>query len=216
MSKFIKIKANNQSIGQRKPIFGVGTNDADYMVQPTVNNKQITCPVYMKWKQMLQRCYSEDSLIKHPTYIGCYVASDWLLFSTFSKWFNDNNINGLELDKDLKIKGNKIYSPDTCLFVPHEINSLLTNCIGRIAPFQNGSSFHKASGKIQCAITIDGKQRYLGLFSNHEDASSSYIAAKNIEINRKAKQYPAFSKYLLQHLLVEVKEVIFNEKEKAE
>jgi hypothetical protein len=80
--------------------------------------------VYLKWSNMLERCYSEEYHKKQPTYIGCSVDERWHNFQVFAKWFEENYIEGYELDKDILLKGNKIYSPETCCFVPKEINLL--------------------------------------------------------------------------------------------
>jgi len=79
---------------------------------------------YKTWSGMLERCYCEKSLFVRPTYIGCSVDERWHDFQNFSKWFEENYIEGYQLDKDILFKGNKIYGPDTCDFVPHKINSL--------------------------------------------------------------------------------------------
>lgn len=77
---------------------------------------------YSTWKGMLGRCYSEKKLIERPTYQGCSVSDEWLNFQVFAKWFDENYIEGFELDKDCIFKGNKVYNPQTCMFV-----SQLTN-----------------------------------------------------------------------------------------
>ena len=69
---------------------------------------------YVAWDAMLQRCYDDKLHKRHPSYKDCTVCEEWLNFQNFAKWFNDNNIDGCQLDKDLLIKGNKIYSPETC------------------------------------------------------------------------------------------------------
>lgn len=109
--------------GNRKPIFGVGINDHD---KPTfVNGKSIK--EYQIWTDMLRRCYSEFELNRHPTYKGCEASDNFKRFSGFLSWA-ENQIgfckDGWQLDKDIIIKGNKIYSEETCCFVPPEINSL--------------------------------------------------------------------------------------------
>ena len=75
-------------------------------------------PSYDRWKNIMFRCYS-GSL---KSYEGVSVCEEWHDFQSFSKWFKDNNIEGFEIDKDLKLYNNKIYSPDTCLFIPKRIN----------------------------------------------------------------------------------------------
>lgn len=80
------------------------------------------------WSSMLTRCYNEVILEKCPTYIGCSVCDEWHNFQNFAKWHEENyyKIEGekIDLDKDILVKGNKIYSPETCIFVPHSINMM--------------------------------------------------------------------------------------------
>ncbi len=72
---------------------------------------------YQTWRDMLCRCYDPKSLEMHPTYNDCTVAKEWHNFQTFSAWFTDNYIEGYQLDKDIKVPGNRVYGPDTCMFV---------------------------------------------------------------------------------------------------
>lgn len=98
-------------------VYGVGYLGAgNYRAR----NKQSFNPYFTTWRSMIQRCYSDNLHKKHPTYKDCIVCDDWLNFQNFAKWHEENHPNdGKEyhLDKDIKIKGNKVYSPDTCLFV---------------------------------------------------------------------------------------------------
>jgi len=77
---------------------------------------------YCCWKDMLKRCYVGEHLQKCPTYRGCTVVEEWHNYQNFAKWFEDNYIEGYELDKDIMVEGNKIYGPDTCMFVSHKVN----------------------------------------------------------------------------------------------
>ena len=90
------------------------------------NGKKTKC--YKVWHSMLQRCYDPKLQEREPTYRGCTVCDKWHNFQTFAEWYNDNyyQIHGevMCLDKDILIKGNKIYSPETCCFVPEKINTL--------------------------------------------------------------------------------------------
>ena len=83
------------------------------------------------WENMKQRCYSEKYHKKYPTYKGCYVCDDWLNYDNFKKWFDKNynseTMKDFVLDKDILVEGNKIYSPETCCFVPQEINNTFKN-----------------------------------------------------------------------------------------
>lgn len=85
---------------------------------------------YVVWRNMIIRCYSEDSLKEKPTYKGCTVCEEWHNYTNFKKWYNENYYEIEEdvicLDKDILVKGNKVYSSDTCIFVPQTINKLFT------------------------------------------------------------------------------------------
>ena len=80
---------------------------------------------YKLWLGMFTRCYSESYQNKFPTYKDCTVHPDWHNFQNFAEWYEENYPNDGEryhLDKDIKIKGNKIYSPFACLFATVEDN----------------------------------------------------------------------------------------------
>ena len=107
----------------RKPIFGVGINDHPQSVW--VNGKVMK--EYQIWTDVLRRCYSEFELNRHPTYRGCEASDGFKRFSGFLSWVRDQIgfcESGWQLDKDILFKNNKIYSEDTCCFVPPEINGL--------------------------------------------------------------------------------------------
>jgi len=80
---------------------------------------------YTTWKSMLRRCYDTKFLSRYPTYQGCSVEKHWHNFQNFAEWFYENHIEGYELDKDLKVFDNKIYSKNTCWFIPNYVNSLI-------------------------------------------------------------------------------------------
>ena len=79
--------------------------------------------VYSTWLGMLVRCYDPKTQIRQPTYVGCSVAKEWQCFQTFATWFNEHYIDGYHLDKDIKVPGNKVYGPDTCMFVSRDENN---------------------------------------------------------------------------------------------
>ncbi len=114
---------------KRKPLWGVGINDADYTTQVNtkVSRKSIRlwqCPYHSVWTSIIRRCYSEAYQKKQPTYSGCTVCDDWLYFTKFKAWMEQQDWKGKALDKDLLLEGNKIYSPKTCIFVDQAINNL--------------------------------------------------------------------------------------------
>ena len=108
---------------KNKLVLGVGINDSDDPIW--IDGAIIKS--YSCWASMLNRCYYQKFLVRRPTYIGCTVCEEWLSFSNFKKWFDLNYRVGCHLDKDILIQENKIYSPDTCCFVPQYLNSILTD-----------------------------------------------------------------------------------------
>ena len=82
---------------------------------------------YTAWQMMLRRCYSEEYLLKFPTYRGCSVCKEWHNYQTFADWYYDFYIEGYSLDKDTRVLGNKCYSPDTCWFISAADNAIFAN-----------------------------------------------------------------------------------------
>lgn len=81
---------------------------------------------YTVWLGVLMRCYNKRVHDLQPTYIGCSICDDWKSLTKFKEWFDDNYVEGYSLDKDLLVNGNKVYGPNTCAFIPPDINNLLT------------------------------------------------------------------------------------------
>lgn len=165
----------------KKLVHGVGINDADYAVQKNeaiqVNGKRKLklvwlCPYYSTWKAMLMRCYSSKFQGLYPTYKGCTVSADWHTFSNFRAWMKKQQWEDSQLDKDLLVEGNKIYSPDTCVFVTPMVNSFTLDCRAARGEWSIGVYWHKNAGKFQsqCRNPFTGKKEYLGRFTTELEA----------------------------------------------
>lgn len=148
--------------------------------------------IYDRWADMLCRCYEPYYLNRKPSYINCYVCEAWHCFQNFAKWWEENCSNKEEdlcLDKDILKKGNKIYSPDTCILVPHRINELFTKreqCRGN---YPMGVSYHKPCNKFRAYChTLEG-QKYLGLHNTVEEAFYAYKIFKELYIKQVADEY---------------------------
>jgi len=87
----------------------------------------VSVPHYGIWTGTIMRCYCPIRLKKYPSYKGCTVSKEWLCYQNFAKWYTEHESYGMgyELDKDLLVKGNKVYSEDTCCMIPREINLLI-------------------------------------------------------------------------------------------
>lgn len=159
-----------------KLVEDMGVNDAPFVVAPTIKGKQINHPAYSTWRDMLKRCYSNRLKEKYPTYKDVICCEEWLLFTNFARWFKDNYIAGYQLDKDILVKGNKLYSHNTCVFVPAKINSFII-LSGKIRGDQPlGVDLHK--GKFRAQIKIGSKRIYLGVFNSKEEAHRAWQKAK--------------------------------------
>lgn len=102
--------------------YNFGINDYIY----PVSSKQ-----WIVWSSMIRRCYdgNQASNPRFMMYSDCIVHESWKLSSTFGDWATVQkgfNEEGSKIDKDILFNGNKIYSPETCCFVPNEINMALT------------------------------------------------------------------------------------------
>ncbi len=163
--------------GKSTKVFGAGINDADYQVSKRIGSKRQRCKFYQAWSGMLKRCYSEEYQAKRPTYKGCYVCSEWLIFSNFKRWMEAQDWQGKELDKDLIKRGNKVYSPESCCFISKALNLFLTESGLSRGAFMIGVYIDISSGKFKssCSNQFSGKVEHLGYF---DDESSAHIAWK--------------------------------------
>lgn len=162
----------------KKLVYGVGTNDADYQVQPMINGRQVECLFYRAWKCMLMRCYSGNFQVKNPTYIGCSVCDEWLIFSNFKNWLILNKWNGQHIDKDLIVNGNKVYSPDTCCLIDNATNCFFLDRKSLRGDFMIGVYKDKRNGRYvaSCRDPFTKKGKHIGYF---DDELSAHLAWKN-------------------------------------
>lgn len=164
-----------------KKVFGVATCD--------LTGVSGTRP-YSVWRNILKRCYTHYKC-HQPSYDGCSIVPEWLLYSTFKKWFDTNYISGYQLDKDLLVNGNKVYSPETCCFVPQEINKLLINRKRHRGDFYVGVSRYQQKEWVRFVahISKSGTLVSLGYFLTPEEAFQAYKSAKERYVKERATQY---------------------------
>lgn len=149
---------------------------------------------YEAWRGMIRRCYDSQCHIKYPTYIGCAVCDEWHCFQTFCEWYYNNYYEipeqRIALDKDILCKGNKIYSPDTCCFVPQCINTLFTKRDRNRGSLPIGVSYHKSTGKYRASCN-DGTGHiiHLGYYNTQEEAFEAYKQYKEQTIKDIAEEY---------------------------
>lgn len=154
-------------------------------------------PLYKKalkvWGSMWQRCNDPKLHQVEETYIGCKVCDEWKSFIKFFEWFCDNYYTieneSVQLDKDILLKGNKLYSPDTCCFVPHTINSLLTKSDRKRGKYPIGVTWITRDRVYRAQCMRFGKTIALGEFSTPEEAFYAYKKYKENVIKEVADKY---------------------------
>lgn len=164
-----------------KLIFGVGIDDAIHDPQKTVNGKRVMCDFYARWTLMLGRCYGNARRKLQPTYYGCYTCDDWHKLSNFKSWMESQDWKGKHLDKDILVKGNKLYSPETCVFVDSMVNSFVTEKRSSRTNSDIGSSWNRQNSKYvgQCRNPFTGRNEFLGYFHNSYDAHLAWKRRKH-------------------------------------
>lgn len=170
---------------RRHLLCGVGINDW--------SDNSGHSPSYYVWNAMIRRCYSPMHHKKQPTYSDCIVCDEWHKYSNFKKWF-DNPENGYRegyhLDKDILVKGNRVYSPETCCFVPAQINDIFVSR----PPKDNGLPIgvyirHGKYNRFYASYGRFGETVRLGGFNTVEEAHVAYIKAKNAYIKEVATDF---------------------------
>lgn len=147
--------------------------------------------VYSKWIKMLQRCYGEEEITGNKTYVGCTICEEWECFQNFGDWFEERydpiSMKGWNLDKDIRIKGNKVYSPETCCLIPQSLNKLFTKRQNDRGKYPLGVTLRK--GKFEAQISINGIRKYLGSFKTEREAFQVYKIAKEARIKEVADEW---------------------------
>ena len=165
-------------------------------------NGKLTKP-YQYWISMIRRCYSNTKidLKNNHAYKDCSVCEEWHNFQNFGKWFDDNfyEVDGetMCLDKDILHKGNKIYSPDTYVFVPQNINTLFVKkdcCRGNypigvsLSPYGKLKKYRSNCHIFDISIK-KSKSKHLGCYDTIKEAFNTYKEAKEDNIKRVADYY---------------------------
>ena len=148
---------------------------------------------YKLWCNMLRRCYSDIFKKKRPTYEGCGVSDNFKSYEYFYEWCNKQvgfNNKDWQMDKDLLVKGNKVYSENTCVFIPSEINSLLINCTASRGKHLIGVYWSETANAFVARVSRNkGGSEHLGLFNTEIEAFNAYKQAKENYIKEQAEKW---------------------------
>lgn len=141
---------------------------------------------------MLTRCYSDAFPKKYQSYIGCQVCNEWLNFQNFAGFYYEYTYKEphWQIDKDIIQKGNKIYAPDKCAFVPPEINKLFVRRELHRGNTLQGVHYEKSRKRYKASMHDgSGRTKFLGRFLTVEEAFHAYKEAKETRIREIAEDY---------------------------
>lgn len=148
---------------------------------------------YQMWAGMLERCYDEALKKRCPTYESCRVSENFKYYEYFYEWCHKQIGFGNQdwhLDKDLLVKGNKVYSEDSCVFLPQEINLLLTKRDNNRGEYLIGVSWKKANKVFVATVSKGkGKREHLGCFKTEIEAFNAYKKAKESFVKEQANEW---------------------------
>ena len=183
------IKIGNVKDSYAPSVHGVGVTGTKYPI--TVDD--VITKEYDLWHNMLQRCYSDSFKKRCPTYEGCEVSENFKYYTFFYEWCNKQigfGNGGWQLDKDLLVKGNKVYSEDSCVFLPQEINSLLVKSNASRGEHLIGVCWDKAKKAFKAQVRKNkGKSEHLGLFKTELEAFKAYKTAKESFVKEQANKW---------------------------
>ncbi len=175
------LKNNHKNVNNTKKLhYGVGVNDADYVTDTSINKVRISCPCYKAWVRMLERVYSNKWHEKYKNYTNVVVCDEWLYFSNFRVWWIDNYIDGYQLDKDIFSGDNKLYSPNTCVYVPQWLNKFIISTESNRGEHKIGSHWHEKTQKYRPTVNhpIRCVREFLGAFEDEELAHNAWLKRK--------------------------------------
>ena len=187
--QLINIKSGSIKDPYSPSVYGVGILGTKY--QAKING--VITKEYDLWHSMLRRCYSDASKKRYPTYESCEVSDKFKSYEYFYEWCNSQvgfSNKDWHLDKDLLVKGNKVYSEDSCVFIPQEINKVLVKCTASRGEHLIGVYWCKKGKAFKAQISKNkGKQEYLGYFKSELEAFNAYKTAKESFIKEQANKW---------------------------
>lgn len=167
-----------------KLLYGVGIydlrNDPSHATSWYEDGKRKLCPYYQRWFSIIQRLHSKRHQQRRPTYHGCVICEEWKTFSNFMAWMKTQRWEGKEIDKDIIVPGNKLYSPETCVFVSRNLNSLLLGSLNNTqrGELPIGVTYCKKQKIFKSYLKLMGKTTYVGIYDNPDQAHEAYKKAK--------------------------------------
>lgn len=184
----IRYKPDDWSAKTAEPVmYGVGYHGTLY-----TNSDEDS---YDRWHWMMNRCYSTAIHKLYPQYENCTVCKEWLNYSNYKLWYDEHKIEmkvfwgRVSIDKDILIKGNTVYSPETVCIVPQTINTLFVTCKEKRGDLPLGVFWDVDKNKYRACVAAMGKSIKLGTFNTVEEAFDKYKITKEKLIKDVAEKY---------------------------
>jgi hypothetical protein len=152
---------------------------------------------YQIWYSMMQRCIPGGRIQKlYKTYDGCHTSELFSDFDRFADWLSVQpgyQLPDYDLDKDLLFDNNKLYSEDTCVLIPHALNTFFIATRDRELPQGVSAPLSRFGTKkpFKAQLRVDGEIKYLGMFPTAEAAFSAYKVAKEAHARQWAERLAA-------------------------
>lgn len=181
LSEFIRNSTKIQKLNiKNKKVMGIGINDTDYKTSLVINGKRVMCPAYVAWSAMLARVYSKTIHHSLPTYTNVLLCKEWHTFSNFRGWWIDNYRENCQLDKDILSGSEKIYSHETCLYIPQWLNLFILDSGKTRGDYLIGCFIDKRSGKYkaECRNPLTKQKERLGSFNTEIEAHNAWLKRK--------------------------------------
>ena len=189
VARFTNIKSGSIKDPYLPSVYGVGILGTKYQAKLNCRNTK----EYDLWHSMLERCYSDTYKKKYPTYEDCKCSDNFKSYEYFYEWCHNQigfGVSDFELDKDLLVKGNKIYSENICVFIHSEINSLLTKRESSRGEHLIGVHWSNTNKAFVAQVNKNkGKREHLGYFNTELEAFNTYKKAKESFVKEQANKW---------------------------
>lgn len=176
----LKFKSDDYcAVKWKKSVLGIG-----YLGCNDVNSMEENV-IYMKWWNMMQRCYDPVVHQYKPYYSPCTVCEEWHNFANFRIWYMDNCMGSkkLDLDKDILVQGNTVYSPETCTLISHFTNTIFEDRGTSTRIAQNSET-----GKYDVWMSVLGQNKEIGTFDTREEGKKAFLDYKQNYISEFAEK----------------------------
>lgn len=178
--------------------------DGKWVQHKRIDGKSLRTHSYNVWVHVRQRCTNKSTKRDHTTYTTCEMSEFFSDFNSFAEWHTKQvgyKEPYYQIDKDILVRNNKIYSENTCVLVPPALNAFFVSNKARRGEFPIGVTFNQREQKFKSAIRIDGKKLHLGYFKSADAAFLAYKNAKELEAKRWAERLQS-GEYLVDERVI--------------